>query len=110
MSNYPEWIKYYGSATGLTIDIQKTMHITWIKNFFKQMNMRKSYKKQILDHNIEKFSLMVRLMDMFSFTKTLIEADKNVELQVNSVNGAKSITEDLKLHIMKNERIKLRHN
>ena len=35
MSYYPEWIKYYGSATGFTIGIGETMHITWIKDFFK---------------------------------------------------------------------------
>ncbi len=73
------------------------MHITWIKDFFKRINMRKSYEKQILDHNVEKFSLMVKDdINMFSSTETLTEADKNAELQVNSVSGAKKITEDLK--------------
>ena len=53
------------------------------------MKMRKGYEKQILDHNVEKFSLMVRDdIDMFSFTKTLTETDKNVVLQVNSVSDA----------------------
>ena len=48
------------------------MHITWIKDFFKQTNMRKGYKKQILDYNVDKFSLMVRAnLDMFSSAKTL---------------------------------------
>ena len=43
--------------------------------------MRKGYEKQILDYNIEKFSLMVRdNIDIFSFTKILTEADKNAAL------------------------------
>ena len=87
------------------------MHITWIKNFFKWTNIRKDYEKQIPDHNVEKFSLIVRDdIDMFFSTKILIEVDKNAALQVNSVNGAKSITKDLKLHIGKNKHIKLRHS
>ena len=52
--------------------------------------MRKSYKKQVLDHNVEKFVLMVSDdIDMFSSTETLTEVDKNAALQVNSVSGAK---------------------
>ncbi len=35
ISHYPEWIKRYGSATGFTTNIEETMHITWIKDFFK---------------------------------------------------------------------------
>ncbi len=73
------------------------MHITWIKDFFKHTIMRKSYEKQILDRNVEKFSLIVRDdIDMFSSTETLTEADKNATLQVNSVNGAKTLTKDFK--------------
>ena len=35
--------------------------------------MRKGYEKQILDYNVEKFSLMVGAnLDMFTFIKTLI--------------------------------------
>ena len=97
MSHYPEWNKHYGNATGFITGIGEAMHITWIKNFFKQTNMRKSYEKQILDHKVEKFSLMIRDdIDMFSSTETLTESDKNAALQVNSVSGAKKITEDLK--------------
>ena len=59
--------------------------------------MRTDYKKQILDLNIEKFSLIVKdNIDMFSSTKTLTKADKNVTLQVNSISGAKNIIEHLK--------------
>ena len=87
------------------------MQITWIKDFFKWTKMRKSYEKQILDYNIKKFSLMVRDdIDMFSSTKILTEANKNAELQVNSVSGAKSITEDLKWHVRKDKRIRLWHS
>ncbi len=59
MSYYLKWIKRYRSVTGFTTGIGKVMHITWIKDFFKQTNMKKSYKKHILDYNVEKFSLMV---------------------------------------------------
>ena len=59
--------------------------------------MKNDYEKQILDHNVEKFSLMVKDdIDIFSSTETLIKADKNTILQVNSVSGAKSIIKDLK--------------
>ena len=59
--------------------------------------MRKGYEKQILDHHIEKFSLIVKDdIDMFSSTEILTEVNKNVALQVNSVSDAKSIMEDLK--------------
>ncbi len=111
MSHYPEWIKYYRSATGFTTGIGEAMHITWIKNFFQQTNMRKSYEKQILDHKFEKFSPMVRDdIDMFFFTETLIEADQNAVLQVNSVSGAKKITEDLKWNVGKDKHIQLRNS
>ena len=66
--------------------------------------MRKNYKKQILDHNIEKFSLIVRDdIDLFLSTKLLIQANKNVVLQVNSMNSAKEIKKDLKWHIERNK-------
>ena len=43
--------------------------------------MRKGYEKQILDHNVEKFGLMVRDdIDMFSSTEILTKADKNTAL------------------------------
>lgn len=59
--------------------------------------MRKNYEKQILNHNIEKFSLMVKDdINMFLFTKILIQANKNGVLQINSISGAKNIGEELK--------------
>lgn len=77
MSHYPKQIKYYRSATIFTTDIWEAMHITWIKDFFKQTNMKKSYKKQILDQNVKKFSLMVRDdINMFFSTETLTDTDK----------------------------------
>ncbi len=70
--------------------------------------MRKGYEKQILDYNVEKFSLMVTNdIDLFSSTKILIQADKNTALQVNSVSGAKKIREELKWYIEKSERLRL---
>lgn len=52
--------------------IGEVMHITWIEDFLKWINMRKKFEKQILDHNIEKFSLIVRTdLDMFASAKIL---------------------------------------
>ena len=111
MSHYPNWIKLYGSATGFTTGIGEAMHITWIKDFFKRTNMRKGYEKQILDHNVEKFSLMVRAdLDMFPSAETLTQADRNVALQVNSVSGAKKIMKDLKWHLGKDECQRLQYS
>ena len=43
--------------------------------------MRKGYEKQILDHNVEKFGLIIRDdIDIFSFIKTLTGANKNTKL------------------------------
>lgn len=43
--------------------------------------MRKRYKRQILDHNIEKFSLIVKdNINIFSSTKLLMQANKNTVL------------------------------
>ena len=98
-------------CNGFTIGIGEAMQIMWIKDFFKRIKMRKRYEKQILDHNVEKFSLIVRDdIHMFFSTETLTEADKNAALQVNSVSSAKSITEDLKWHVGKNKRIRLQHS
>lgn len=49
-------------------------------------------------------------IDIFLFTKILIQADKNAVLQVHSVKGAKKIREDLKQHIKKNKQVKLQHS
>ena len=104
MSYYPDWIKLYRSAIGFTTGIGEAIHITWIKDFFKRANIRKGYEKQILDHNVKKFSLMVRAdLDMFSSAKILTQADQNAALQINSVSGAKKIMEDLKWHLGKDE-------
>ena len=81
MSHYPDWIKLYESAIGFTTCIAEAMHINWIKDFIKRTNLRKCYKKQILDHNVEKFNLMVRAnLDMFFSAKTLTQADRNAAL------------------------------
>ncbi len=49
MLDYLEWIKYYRSMMGFTTGIGEVIYIIWIKDFFKQTNMRKSYKRRILD-------------------------------------------------------------
>ena len=73
--------------------------------------MRKGFEKQILDHNVGKFILMVRDdINMFSSTETLTEVDKNTALQVKCLSDAKSITKDLKWHIGKDKHIRLRHS
>lgn len=80
------------------------MYITEIKDFFKQTNIRKSYKKQILNYNIEKFILMVRNnLDIFFFAKTLTQTDQDATLQVNSIKSAKKIMEDWKQYFEKNK-------
>lgn len=66
------------------------------------------YKKQIIDHNVEKFCLIIKAdIDMFSSVKTLTQAYRDVELQVNFVNGRKKIREDLRWQFRKNECRKL---
>lgn len=43
--------------------------------------MRKGYQKQILDHNIEEFSLILRVdLDIFFSTETLTQANQNAAL------------------------------
>lgn len=59
--------------------------------------MRKYYKKQILDYNIKKFSFIVRInLDLLFFIEILTQANQNIKLQVNLINSAKKIIEDLK--------------
>ena len=56
--------------------------------------MKKGYEKQILNHNVEKFSLMMKDdINIFSSIEILTKADKNTALQVNFI---KSSTEDMK--------------
>lgn len=51
------------------------------QKFFKWTNMTMVYKKQILDHNFEKFNLMVKAdLEMFSFAKTLTQVNQNGKL------------------------------
>ena len=83
--------------TSFTTGIEEAIFITWIKDFFKQTKIRKSYKRQILDSNIEKFSLMIRNdIDLFFSTKILIHVNKNAGLQINSSSITKRIKEELK--------------
>ncbi len=73
--------------------------------------MKKKYKRQILDYNVEKFSLIVRdNIDLFSSTEILTQAIKNATLQVNSMSGTEKIREKLKQYIEKSERLKLGHS
>lgn len=97
MSYYFNWIKLYRSTTDFTKNIKKAIYITQIKDFFKCINIKKRYKKQILDYNIEKCSLIVRAnLNIFFITKILIQINQNTVLFINSANNAKKIIEDLK--------------
>lgn len=52
------------------------MLIIWIKKFFKKSNIKKSYEKQILDYNIKKFNLMIKInLDMFFSANILTQAN-----------------------------------
>lgn len=87
------------------------MYIIQIKNFFKRINISKSYKKQILNHNVEKFSLMIKAnLNMFASAKILIWANQNAELQINSVSSRKKNIKDLKQHFGKDERQRLEYS
>lgn len=64
--------------------------------------MKKSYKIQILDHNIQKFGLIIKAnLNMFSSAEILIQVDQNTVLQINLVSGAKKMIKDLKWHLRK---------
>lgn len=70
--------------------------------------MKKDNKKQILNHKVKKFSLIIKnVIDMFFFSKTLTKDNKNVVLQVNSISNIKKILKNLKWHIRKTNCIKL---
>lgn len=72
MLYYPIYIKSYRSVIGLITGIKKGLYIILIEDFFKQINIRKDYKKQILNYNIEKFNLRIKdNIDMFLFIKIL---------------------------------------
>lgn len=58
--------------------------------------MRKDYEKQILNYNIGNLNLIIRDdLDIFSSTKILTQIDKNAVLQINLVNDAKKLREEL---------------
>lgn len=72
--------------------IKKRMHIIQIKNFFKQTNIKKGYKKQILDQNIKKFNLIVRDdLNIFSSTRILTQINQNTVLPINSIKNKKKL-------------------
>lgn len=101
---FPRIRKCYKSATGFTTGIGKVRYIIWIKDFFKETNIRKTYERQILDYNVEKFSLIIRDdIDMFLSTEILTQVDKNTVLQVNSISGTMKIEEELRWHIERNK-------
>lgn len=73
MSHYSNQLKLYRNAIGSTNSIEKAIYMTWIKDFLKQTKMKNNYKKQILDHNVKKFSFIIKAnLSMFSSTKILI--------------------------------------
>lgn len=81
ISHYLKQIKYYKSGTSFTINIEEVIHIMQIKDFFKRIKIKKGYEKQILNHNAEKFSQMIRdNIDIFSSNKKFTEVEKNAAL------------------------------
>lgn len=111
MSYYLALIKCYRSAIDFITSIQEVMQITWINNFFKPINMRKSHKKQILDHNVEKFWLIIRDdIDILLSTEMFMQANKNTVLEINFVNSAQKIREEFKWYIEINKHKKLQHS
>lgn len=80
------------------------MYIICIKDFIKQINIEKAYKKQFLDFNIEKLSLIIRInLNLFFFVQILIHTNQNTVLQINLVNIVKKIMKNLEQHSKKNE-------
>lgn len=66
--------------------------------------MKKSFQKQILDHNVKKFCLIVRAnLDMLSSAKLLTETNPNAALQITLIRDAKKSIEDLKWDFRKNK-------
>lgn len=49
-------------------------------------------------------------LNMFSFTKTLIQADQNITLQVNLISNTNKIMKDLKWHFKIDECQKLQQS
>lgn len=81
MFHQQEQIKCYKSATKMIISIKEAIYIIWIQDFIKLINIKKIYGKQILDHNPEKFSLIIRkTINMFFSSKTLTKVHKNAVL------------------------------
>lgn len=59
--------------------------------------MKKDYKRQIVDYNIEKFNLMVKDdINIFLSTELLTQTNNNTILQVNSVSNGMKIRKELK--------------
>lgn len=76
MLYYPNQIKLYKSVTSFIIKTREAMYIILIQDFFKQIIIKKDYPKYNIDHNVEKFNLIVRVnLDIFFFTKTLTQAN-----------------------------------
>lgn len=66
------------------------MYIIQIKNFFKQINIKKRYEKQILNHNIKKFSFMIKTnLNIFFSIKILIQISQNTKFQMNLISNIK---------------------
>lgn len=52
MTHYIEYIYFDDNAVRYTTRVKKSYCITWLKQFFKQTNKQKRFKKQILNFNI----------------------------------------------------------
>lgn len=74
------------------------MYIMQINIFFKQIIIKKSYKKQILYYNVEKLSLIIKHnIDIFFFIKILIKIIKNIILQLKFISSVKKNHQKLEI-------------
>lgn len=111
MFYYLNQIKIYKSTMGFVTIIEKAMHINQIKDFIKRTNMNKGYEKQILDHNIEMFNLIIKAnLKMFFLIKIFPNTNQNIQLQINLVRDAKKIIKNSKYHFEKNNSQKLQYS
>lgn len=110
-SYYSKQIKRHKNINNFITNIGNAIYIILIKNFCKKTNIKNNYKKQILNYNIKKFSLIIKnIINKFFSSKTLIKANNNVILQINFVSNTKKFRKNLKQLVKKTGYISLQYN